>query len=333
MHKARIDETEVVGVVVIGRNEGERLRRCLQSLERTTRNVVFVDSGSSDGSSVLARSMGVAVVELDMATPFTAARSRNAGFERLMVDCSDVQFVQFIDGDCELQPRWLVAAAEFLKTQPRVAIVSGRLRERHPDASVYNQLCDLEWDTPLGQSKYCGGIFMARVEAFSAVGGFRARLIAGEEPELCVRLRAEGWKVWRLHDEMALHDAAITRFSQWWRRTLRTGYAYAEGAHLHGAPPARHWVHETRSSMLWGAAIPATVLLGTLALGPVALLGLIVYPLQIARMYFGSRGPPQLRAWRALFLVVGKIPEAIGQLKFHALRLMGGGQSALIEYK
>ena len=36
---------------------------------------------------------------------------------------------------------------------------------------------------------------LVRVEAFEAVGGFRPELIAGEEPELCMRLREKGWKI------------------------------------------------------------------------------------------------------------------------------------------
>lgn len=332
MYDSQSTETDPVGVVVIGRNEGQRLRLCLASLQGAARRVVYVDSGSGDGSAALALSMGVDVVELDMGAPFTAARARNAGFERLVAAAPGLRFVQFIDGDCQMQPGWTLAAAAFLGLQTQVAVVSGRLRERHPDASVYNQLCDLEWDTPLGSGLYCGGICMIRAEAFQAVGGFRAGLIAGEEPELCVRLRAAGWMVWRIDNEMALHDAAMTRFGQWWRRSVRSGYAFAEGAALHGAAPARHWVRETRSALAWGAGIPAAVLLGWLALGPMALLGLLIYPLQVGRLFLKGEGPARVRAWRAFFLVFGKFPEAVGQFKFHAHRV-GAGRSELIEHK
>lgn len=332
MYASQQTETDAVGVVVIGRNEGQRLRLCLASLQGAARSVVYVDSGSADGSAALALSMGVEVVELDMGTPFTAARARNAGFERLVAAEPGLRFVQFIDGDCQMRPGWTVAAAAFLGLQTQVAVVSGRLRERHPDASVYNQLCDLEWDTPLGSGLYCGGICMIRAEAFRAVGGFRAGLIAGEEPELCVRLRAAGWLVWRIDNEMALHDAAMTRFGQWWRRSVRSGYAFAEGAALHGAAPARHWVRETRSALAWGAGVPAAVLVGWLALGPMALLALLIYPTQAARLFISGSGPARVRAWRAFFLVVGKFPEAVGQFKFHVHRA-GAGRSGLIEHK
>ena len=133
-----------VGVVVIGRNEGERLRACLEAVVRAGAPATYVDSGSTDGSVALARRLGVEVVALDMSVPFTAARARNAGFQRLLEIHPDLQFVQFIDGDCELANGWLEVAVNTLQQRPELAIVAGRCRERHPDASVYNRICDLE---------------------------------------------------------------------------------------------------------------------------------------------------------------------------------------------
>ena len=137
------------GVVVIGRNEGERLRRCLQSIDRAVA-IVYVDSGSSDGSPALAQSLGAHVVALDMTRPFTAARARNAGLRRLRELAPTTQLVQFVDGDCELVPGWLDAAQAFMQQHADVAAVAGRLRERYPNRSIYNLLCDMEWNVPAG---------------------------------------------------------------------------------------------------------------------------------------------------------------------------------------
>lgn len=321
-----------VGVVVIGRNEGERLRRCLESVLPCTAQVVYVDSGSTDGSVALAHRLGANVLELDMTRPFTAARARNTGLQRLAEIAPDTAYVQFVDGDCELQAGWLDAAHTFLAAHPDVAMVCGRLRERHPERSVYNRLCDIEWDTPIGAAKACGGIAMARAQALRQTGGFRADLIAGEEPELCVRLRAAGWRIWRLDAEMAWHDAAMTHFGQWWQRTVRAGHAYAEGAMLHGHAPERHWVRQSISAWTWGLGVPLTALLAVTAIGWAGLLVLAAYPLQVLRLGMrGGHGRPA-QWWHAFFLVLGKIPEAIGQLKFHWRRL-AGGQLRLIEYK
>ena len=319
-----------VGIVVIGRNEGERLRRCLVSVRAAAGALVYVDSGSTDGSAELAQGMGAEIIQLNMERPFTAGRARNEGFRALLASGPSPQFVQFVDGDCEVREGWLAAAEAFLDSQPRVAAVCGRNRERFPQNSIYNRICDVEWNTPVGESRACGGNVMMRADAFASMGGFRDELIAGEEPELCVRLRADGWKIWRLDAEMTLHDAAMTRFGQWWKRRVRTGVAYAEGVRLHGAPPERHYVRQYRSAWLWGAGIPLAVVLLAAALGPAALLALGIYPAQVARLALRSGG--ESRWQNAFFLVIGKFPEALGQV--NACLLHARGQRAgLIEYK
>ncbi|WP_323114919.1 glycosyltransferase family 2 protein [Pseudomonas guariconensis] len=320
------------GVVVIGRNEGARLERCLDSLAGLADQVVYVDSGSTDGSVQMAQARGVEVLALDMTQPFTAARARNEGFTRLHRLMPKVRYVQFVDGDCEVVAGWLPAARAFLEQHLDVAVVCGRRRERFPKRSIYNQLCDLEWDTPVGLAKACGGDALMRADAFIQAAGYRADLIAGEEPELCVRLRAQGWKIWRLDAEMTLHDAAMTRFSQWWRRSLRGGYAFAEGAFLHGAAPERHWLRESRRAWVWGLAIPLATLLACVQFGWGGLLLLLVYPLQVVRLMRRGRGSLQQNGLQAGFLVLGKFPEMCGQVKF-LLKRFGVGKSVLIEYK
>ena len=320
------------GVVVIGRNEGARLRVCLESLQGSGCTVVYVDSGSSDGSVELATRLGATVVALDARRPFSAARARNEGMQCLAGIAPGLKWVQLIDGDCQMNDGWLAKARGFLEAHPDVAAVCGRLRERYPERSVYNLLCDIEWNTPVGEARACGGIAMLRVEAFRQVEGFREGLVAGEEPELCVRLRARGWRIWRLDAEMALHDAAMTRFSQWWRRTVRAGFAYAEGVRLHGGPPERHWVREWRSAWFWGAVLPLAITLAAAMAGPLALWAFAVYPLQVLRLAWQLRGLKRGRWARAFFLVAGKFPEALGQAKSWLLHRRRQ-PAVLIEYK
>jgi GT2 family glycosyltransferase len=193
-------------------------------------------------------------------------------------------------------------------------------------------LCDMEWDTPVGEAKACGGDALMRVSAFQNVKGFQPSLIAGEEPELCVRLRASGWKIWRLNEEMTLHDAAMTRFGQWWSRSKRCGYAYAEGAHLHGAPPEMHRVKESRRVLIWGLGIPLVIVSLVIWLGTWGMVLLLVYPAQIIRLALRGTLSVKENWWRALFLVLGKFPEALGQLNFFYNRL-AGKTARLIEYK
>ncbi len=326
-----MNDNSRIGVVTIGRNEGSRLVACLESIPKDIGQVVYVDSGSTDGSLERARQAGATIVELDLDQPFTAARARNAGFRELVAG-SDLTFVQFVDGDCALQPNWFTAAADFLTRTPKAAVACGRRRERFPDHTVYNRLCDTEWDTPVGQTDACGGDAMMRVEAVDQVGGYRDAMIAGEEPELCVRLRAQGWQVWRLDEEMTLHDADMTRLGQWWNRARRSGHAFAEGAALHGSRPERHSVRAVRRILAWGAALPVLLLVAAILISPWALLGALIYPAQVIRIARRS-GLTKRTAWEyAFFLVLGNFPEAMGILEFH-LRRWRGRPAGIIEYK
>lgn len=325
-----------IGVVVIGRNEGDRLRRCLESLVGRVATIVYVDSGSTDGSQSLASGLGADVVTLPPNQPFTAARARNAGFDRLLALRPDTEFVQFVDGDCRVQPGWIERAVAEFDARPKVAVVCGRRRETNPDASVYNRLCDLEWDTPVGDARSCGGDAMMRAAVFREVGGYNPEVIAGEEPELCVRIRRGGWTVARIDAEMTEHDAAMTRFSQWWRRTLRAGHSYAEGMARHGAPPERRGVREVRSIVIWGVLLPALALAAAWPSRGLSILALVALDLlQAARIAQGQRrrGRSTGDAWLyAGFTMLGKIPQAFGAAEYWLNRARGR-RTAIIEYK
>ena len=324
-----------VAVVAIGRNEGERLRRCLESVLGAGRPVVYVDSGSTDGSCEMARGLGATVVQLDLSVPFTAARARNAGFDGARARFPDLELVQFVDGDCEVVEGWLDRAVKELADHPEYAAVCGRRRERHPDRTVYNRLCDLEWNTPVGITKACGGDAMIRVEAFSAVGGYNGSVIAGEDDELCVRLREAGWSIARIAAEMTVHDAAMTRFGQWWNRAVRAGHCFAEGYALHGRPPERMWLRKNLSVLFSGVVVPALTAALCLWFGWWGLLALAWYPVSTWRTYRAlvragvGQGDARLYAMNC---VLASFPNARGQLKFLLTRLRGR-RSKLIEYK
>ena len=322
-----------LGIVVIGRNEGDRLRQCLLSVGEVN-NVVYVDSGSTDNSVSMAKSLGVRVVELDLSIPFTAARARNEGLAYLLKNAPEVKFVQFVDGDCEILPGWLEKAKTEISNNSELAVICGRRRERFPNRSIYNLLCDIEWNTPVGEAKACGGDAMMRVEAFEQVNGFNPTAIAGEESELCLRLRRKGWKILRLDAEMTLHDAQITHFSQWWRRSLRSGHAYAEGAWLHGNSPDRHRIKETKSILLWGLIIPLIILGSLLPSHGWSLILLLGYPLITYKTYryLQTKFSRKNALLYAINCILVKFPQAQGQIQFYISKLLGR-QKTIIEYK
>ena len=340
-----------LGVVVIGRNEGDRLRRCLESLPTRAVPVVYVDSGSTDRSVALARGQGVEVVELDPSRPFSAARARNEGFARCREIAPGSEFMMFVDGDCEVVPDWLDRAERELINRPELAVVCGRRREAHPERSVYNRLADLEWDTPVGLAPSCGGDALFRVADFVAVGGFDPSAKAGEEPELCQRLRQSGRLVARIDAEMTRHDLNMTRFAEWWRRQFRVGY-HGLDIETRFPPPMipgqlvgpSLFGPGLRRARIWGIGWPVLVATATLvggwlggpwvAVGCVAA-GLALLAAQAARLAWRARDRVT-RATDALALgglsVVEKWANLAGQIQYRRDRRRGQ-EARLIEYK
>ena len=329
--------THAIGLVAIGRNEGERLKQCIDSIVGRVATAIYVDSASTDDSVAYARSQGIEVVELDMSLPFTAARARNAGYQRLRELNPEVRFVQFIDGDCAVVAGWLERAMESLASRDEAVVVWGRRMERYPEASIYNRLCDNEWryDFPYGEVAMCGGDALMRVEAFEAVGGFNEALIAGEEPELCYRLRQNGGKILRIDADMTLHDANMTHFSQWWKRAVRSGHAYAEGAWLGRHDAEKRWASRTRRIWLWGALIPTLAIVPAPFTYGLSLVLLGLYPFSAyrqARHMVRHAAPWRHAMVSGGFSAISKFPALYGLLKFHYGRLRGS-RSAIIEYK
>ncbi len=328
-----------VGIVVIGRNEGQRLKTCLESLVSMPSRLVYVDSGSVDGSVALARGMGVEAVELDTSAPFSAARARNAGVQRLRETDPGLPFVQFVDADCEIIDGWLRVALTTLLGRPEIAIVAGWLRERAPEASVYNRIGNIEWSAAgAGEVDSVGGIFMIRCGAFDQAAGFDPSVPAGEEPEFCQRLIRHGWRILRLDRDMAWHDLAMTRFGQWWRRMMRSGYGSMDVAYRFGVA---RFVRTNLRVRLWtgwlalalGAAAGALAGSGAFAVLAVLLLG--IWPVQVLRV--------ALRTWRrgnplgtsmayATLVMISFLPQIAGQAMYFSDRLRNRS-ARLVEYK
>ena len=319
-----------IGVVIIGRNEGERLVACLASVigADQERRVIYVDSGSTDDSVAAAKKVGAEVVNLDMSQPFTAARARNAGADLLLSD-EDIEAIQFVDGDCEIIEGWFDKAESFLSQNPKAAAVCGRRCERHPAKNVFHSLAEREWNTPVGQAKSCGGDVLMRRTAFEEVGGYNPDLIAGEEPEMCLRLREKGWEIHRIRADMAWHDIAISSLSPWWKRAARSGHAFAEVSDLHEESPKRIWAKETKRAVIWASFLPIIILLGLL-IHPIAYLALLIYPLQIFRVGSNLNGPDRFK--HAALYILGRFAEAWGVLKYQRKK-MTGTPTKLMEYK
>lgn len=319
-----------VGVVIIGRNEGERLILCLESVLKLKVPCVYVDSQSKDNSVAEAKKRDVTTVVLDDSSPINASRARNTGFDSLIALNPELEFVHFIDADCELDESWLDHAVNELASLKEVAIVCGRLREKHRTESIYMRLCDIDWFITPGEVDRCGGIFTIRKKVFENLSGFDVSLIAGADPELCFRVHKNGWKIVVLDSEMGTHDSAMRHFKQWLNRCVKVGFGYANGAKWGG------WKRQYLSSLMWGAILPLIIIVGGLSISKFFAILLGLYPLQVLKIYMsklniGSDSKYD-RFLYALFCVLAKFPETVGIFMFWVSRVKGT-QQKIIEYK
>ena len=326
-----------LSVVVIGRNEGQRLARCLESV-RAIRGfeeiqLIYADSASTDGSPELAANYGAEVVVVYPERP-TAAIGRNAGWSR-----ATKEFILFLDGDTVLNPEFPRAAVDAMADNPQICAVWGHRREIHPDDSIYNRILDLDWIYAPGIVEACGGDVLMRRSALIQVGGYDEQLIAGEEPELCRRLRACGHLILHLDHRMTLHDLHITRWSQYWKHARRAGYAYAQISDRFRDTDDPLWMADARRTVIlvcfWGLSLVA------------ALVASIYYSYLPMAIWCGLFLAASLRsAWKArwksdqamtLFLYgvhshLQHVPIFIGQLQY-IIDKRQGRRRDLIEYK
>lgn len=327
-----------VGAVVIGRNEGERLVRSLQALSGRTCATVYADSNSSDGSRDAAQRMGAAVVHLAEG-PCTPSRGREAGFRRLVEVHPAVEYVQFLDGDCILDARWLDKAIAVLDARPDVVAVFGRRREERCADSLYSRLIDLDWDHAPGEVANFGGDALVRVSAVQRAGGWSAHTINAEDIDLSYRMRRDGGRILRLSDPMTSHDVRMTRFSEYWRRAVRAGYGYAEVGLRHVRGPGRELLRRLASSALYVLVLPAMLLAAAfsasgLLAAVVGLLYLRVLGVMTAACLRKGAALPTALAYAALNLAC-KAASLVGALRYLADRASGNRvpRSELVVYR
>lgn len=327
----------LVSVVVIGRNEGPRLERCLASVNAMIRpagdvEVIYVDSASTDGSPAVAEMLGARAIVIQPKSP-TAASGRNAGWQ-----AASGEFILFLDGDTILDPRFVVSALGDFHSD--TAAVFGHRREIRPRDSVFNRVLDLDWISPVGLADYCGGDALIRRAALEQVNGYDETLIAGEEPEMCRRMRGRGWKILHVDLPMTGHDLAMTRCRQYWRRAVRTGYAYAEVSKRFRGTPLPFWEAEARHNrsraIAWmgiglGAAVLSVAFLTAWPL--VAAIGLLGLMSARSAMKCAWKSNDALTlALYGLHSHVQQIPIFLGQLRWRRDR-RAGRRAGLIEYK
>ena len=326
-----------LSVVVIGRNEGQRLARCLESVRgiRGFRRVqlVYVDSASVDGSPELAAQYDAEVIVVHPERP-TAAFGRNAGWRH-----ATEEFVLFLDGDTILHPDFPMAAFNAMATDSKICAVWGHRRELYPEKSIYIRVLDLDWVYAPGIVEACGGDVLMRRSALLEAGGYDDRLIAGEEPELCRRLRARGYSILHIDHPMTRHDLHITRWSQYWTHARRGGYAYAEIADRFQRTEDPFWHADARRGAILGCVLGFSFVVALAASFRYQYLPMAIWSGLFLAVSVRSAWKARWKCNNAMTLLLygihsqlQHIPILMGQSQF-ILDKRRGKQRGLIEYK
>ena len=323
-----------VSIVIIGRNEGARLVKCIESAQNLEypadkMEIIYVDSLSSDGSADRVKKMGIEKVYVLKEEKTCAAMGRNLGLEHAKGD-----LILFLDGDTQISSDFLSAAVPHFDND-EIAIVYGRRTEIHPE-SLYIRLCGSDWSQRIpGFTETSAGDVLMRSRVIREIGGYK-EIIAGEDPEMSNRVINGGYKILFLDKDMVRHDLGMHSFRQYWRHSVRSGFAYAVVADITKLRPIPLWVDKNRKIRLQGLiyilapllGATASVLLGT----PLPfLIYLILGGLILGRSYVKNRKRGIKGTFNAVYTLHShflKIPLIIGQLTY-----LTNKNKSLIEYK
>jgi hypothetical protein len=139
---------------------------------------------------------------------------------------------------------------------------------------------------------------------------------------------------------MVGHDLAINRFSQYWRRAIRTGYAYGEVSDKFQSHDSPAWYRQARRNRLQGAAMLAivagspmlSIALRSAVPMATAMATIVTLSVRTAIRTRWKCADLNTRLLHGLHSHLMQIPLFIGQLRYQRDRMMR--QTAkLIEYK
>lgn len=307
--------------VVIGFNESATLPACFRSiqeaeLEGLAVEIIYVDGGSTDTSIEIARSWKVDAC-LGGEKRRRAAENRNLGLRH-----ARGEFVQFLDGDMQLEPGWIQAGLALLRQRPGTAVVWGYIREANP--GPYYRAMQLDWEFVEGPTRYCGGAALFRRGPLASLGGFPEDVAYGEEPYLCWRIRNELDKeVYHLHEPMVQHDLAYGGLRDYARRTVRCGETYAEIAARCLHTKERLWLREVVTSLGWASILVIAILAAIAGAGAIQLAAAAFLAAVLGRKFlqYATRGRGMyISLVYALHTYATKLLVAYGILRWLARR-------------
>jgi len=206
----------------VARNEERNIARCIESIERCTKDlgdveILLVDSCSSDRTVSISKGYAVNIVGLKETWQLSPAAGRFTG-----VNNTSGKYILIIDGDMELQDGWIEAGLDFMNRELQVAAVMGRQYDVYDLSQSPQFRRPASWPKDKNKAQlidYVWGSSIFRRSALLHSGNFQPFLRAEEEAEISQRLRNKGYKLYFIpYDSIYHHCAPDQTFSEMVRR-------------------------------------------------------------------------------------------------------------------
>lgn len=199
----------MISYIVIGRNEGWKLKLCFESINKSIiensyiqSEVIYVDSASTDNSIEIANSFEF-VKTYTLTADYNAPIARNVG-----ASVATGSILYFIDGDMEIEPAFLKNVINY-NGNLCYGFVGGYYIGKYYDKN-WNYLYERQFP-PAKKFKtdyfeaFTGGLFIISKNHWDSVKGMKPYLTGGADPDLAVRLAKKGvFKLW-INKPMAIH--------------------------------------------------------------------------------------------------------------------------------
>ena len=197
----------MISVIVIGRNEGERLAACFDSVRSAlgvlSHELIYVDSHSTDDSVSIARAHGARCFLLEE-TQTTAGLGRFAGTQE-----ARGEYLLFLDGDMYLQPGFAQRALTAMASRGYDGVCGIRDDVYMQGDRVVSRRENYFGCTQERLAPEFGGAIFLRADALARCGGWSPDTIACEEAELHARLLDAGCRIGEIPVPMIVHTDAV----------------------------------------------------------------------------------------------------------------------------
>ena len=230
--------TPSLSIIIITRNEAANIGLVIESALQEAAiypgtEIVVVDSASTDETIEIARQYPIGVFCMPPTWQLSAAAGRYIGYLN-----TSGEYILHLDGDMALVQGWLGKALPYMAANPQLAGCNGYWENIYKEEGkiIYREMHEWEEGVGLEQVEEFGGAALYRRAALDKVGGFNPYIYSYEEPELCARLRAVGYELVRLPEQIGEHyglpEHSVASYKRRWQNRLWVGSGQILRYHL-----------------------------------------------------------------------------------------------------